>query len=696
MKSTALGKSRRLRSGGPGVSLFPFLAVLICTMGALVPLLSTVTRQARQQALRAAAAKQSAQLEDLKAGREMAQWRITQLQKSRQETESQLGEARLYLGHIEDHARRLRGKLEELHSSGKNLDQAGGEVLRRREALAGELKQGQGQIAAARQRLTDATQAADKRPRSYAVIPYRGPNETHRRPIYVECRVDAVVLQPEGIVFTEKDFEGPLGPGNPLATALRANREYLLRQGGFDPGRDGDPYPLLLVRPDGIVAYYAARKGMESYGSEFGYELIGDDWRLEYQPADPQLAQLLSQTVASARQQQQQLIAAAPRSYGGSHLRGARYRVGPSGGLMREDGSADEEGDNGSGSGYRSGRTAGPYGSNHGSAGDADSGSGGPPSAGTAGTASAPAGPVHPMLPYGQPGPPVGQPGGVGPGTVAMAGDEPASGWHVGTPGTGGASGTLAGTGGAGGTPAGPVLGEPGGSGIGVGPGGSTGLYGSPASTGGASGTPAGTGGASGTLGSGGTLAGNSGPGGTPGPKITRPEDYVMGRPPVEQPPPRGEPPPDAQPGTPLRPGEWHPRPEAPPPKPDDETDKMGRHKKVHSMAEDRGEDWGLRKRSHGIAISRPLRVECYADRLLLVTEPGVAPAKVEPLGPNTEAAIDRFIADVWEHMDAWGMAGKGMYWKPILNVQVAPGGEQRFAEICTLLEGSGLSVVRR
>ena len=43
--------------GTPSVSLFPFLAVLICTMGALVLLLFVVTRQARQQALREAAAK---------------------------------------------------------------------------------------------------------------------------------------------------------------------------------------------------------------------------------------------------------------------------------------------------------------------------------------------------------------------------------------------------------------------------------------------------------------------------------------------------------------------------------------------------------------------------------------------------------------------------------------------------------------
>ena len=59
---------------------------------------------------------------------------------------------------------------------------------------------------------------------------YEGPNQTRRRPIYLECRDDAVMLQPEGIALSESDFEGPMGPGNPLATALRAAREYMLAQ----------------------------------------------------------------------------------------------------------------------------------------------------------------------------------------------------------------------------------------------------------------------------------------------------------------------------------------------------------------------------------------------------------------------------------------------------------------------------------
>ena len=86
------------------------------------------------------------------------------------------------------------------------------------------------------------------------------------------------MLQPEGIELNENDFEGPLGPGNPLAAAVRAAREYMLGQKEFDP-EAGEPYPMLLVRPEGITAYYAAREAMKSWGGRFRLRI--DRERLE-------------------------------------------------------------------------------------------------------------------------------------------------------------------------------------------------------------------------------------------------------------------------------------------------------------------------------------------------------------------------------------------------------------------------------
>jgi len=86
------------------VSLFPFLAVLICTMGALILLLVVLARQARLQADQTAQVEVQRHQEDLQAELEMVQWRIEQLRASRAKTEEQLQQIRLLLGHLEDHA----------------------------------------------------------------------------------------------------------------------------------------------------------------------------------------------------------------------------------------------------------------------------------------------------------------------------------------------------------------------------------------------------------------------------------------------------------------------------------------------------------------------------------------------------------------------------------------------------------------
>ena len=174
---------------------------------------------------------------------------------------------------------------------------------------------------------------------AYTIVPYQGAHGTRRRPIYLECQADRIILQPEGIVFGERDFAGPLDSGNPLDVALRAVREYLTeQQGRIGNGSPEEPYPLLLVRPSGISAYYAARAAMQSWGAEFGYELIGEDWDLEYFPADSALARAVAAAVEPARRRQRAALAAAPSHYGGGAASRPVYSVQPyRGGVVRRD-----------------------------------------------------------------------------------------------------------------------------------------------------------------------------------------------------------------------------------------------------------------------------------------------------------------------------------------------------------------------
>jgi hypothetical protein len=188
------------------------------------------------------------------------------------------------------------------------------------------------------------------------------------------------------------------------------------------------------------------------------------------------------------------------------------------------------------------------------------------------------------------------------------------------------------------------------------------------------------------------------------GQPVETPVDYVAGQPPREQAASTatssdssGK----SRPGRLYRPGEWEDAPEKPPEPPkksdkDEDKDRFGR-KRERPVAEQRGDDWGLHNASRGaMGVTRSIRVECLADKIVVISERGAANNKVIPFGPRTAASVDAFVSAIWEQMDAWGIAGRGMYWRPVLQVHVAPGAEQRFADLSALLEGSGLTVVKK
>jgi len=197
-------------------------------------------------------------------------------------------------------------------------------------------------------------------------------------------------------------------------------------------------------------------------------------------------------------------------------------------------------------------------------------------------------------------------------------------------------------------------------------------------------------------------------PGSTPGTTgVARPEGYINGRPSDGSPPPapaRPEPSSTAAmvPAAPLRPGEWRPSEETNPPKRDpDEAEKEKNEKKKHPYdkvkLDHSQDDWALRNASrHAAAISRPIHVDCYLDRIVLVPEAGSSEPHVIACGNGGRRDADKIVAGVWEIMDGWGMAGREMYWRPVLNFYVAPGAEPRMLDITRSLEGSGLVIERK
>jgi hypothetical protein len=107
------------------------------------------------------------------------------------------------------------------------------------------------------------------------------------------------------------------------------------------------------------------------------------------------------------------------------------------------------------------------------------------------------------------------------------------------------------------------------------------------------------------------------------------------------------------------------------------------------SLAKGRGEGWAAPHLTVGaIAVSRPIIVECHDDRLVVLPE-----RKTIPLDTHTADVVDQLVHIVHDHMHGWGVAGDGLYWKPELVCRVYPNGTIRYAELKSLLDGSGLDV---
>ncbi|HEY1602916.1 MAG TPA: hypothetical protein VGG64_25145 [Pirellulales bacterium] len=320
-------------------SLFTFLDVMLCTLGALIIVLICVVRTAQIKNAEAAP-EAGTEVEELVSQRETVEWRSKHLEAAREQTRAQLRDRRLELSHIEEHSRRLRMQLAELEAAEAALTKDHNDA--QLEGLRSEARRLAGLAADAEKDLEQARKDVRSRRPSYAVVPYEGPNQTMRRPMYIECTGDRIILQPENVELSPDDFAGPLGPGNPLAAGLRAAREYLIDYRGTREGEPGEPYPLLLVRPDGIEMYYAARAGMTSWGSEFGYEFIDQDWKLEYRDPQPAMVESIRVAVQEARIRQRVLARAAPRYYA-ENKPAKWYRASSQGGIVQDSGPTDDD-----------------------------------------------------------------------------------------------------------------------------------------------------------------------------------------------------------------------------------------------------------------------------------------------------------------------------------------------------------------
>jgi hypothetical protein len=317
------------------VSLFPFLPVLLCMMGAMVLLLVLVAWDVRELADNpAAAAVQTMTIEEaeelrqkLKMKTEDADWHTENFTLTRKQAEEELAELQTKLALAERETQKIKDELARLEQLTKQLDSQASTTPEEIEQLKRLLAQQQQRKAEAELELAELQKEAAQKEKSYSIVPHRGPNGTFRRPIYIECRNDKIIIQPEGVELVPNDFQALDRPDNPFDTVLRVIRQYYIDTNQIVRG--SEPYPLLIVRPSGVEMYENARMAAGNWVKDFGYEIVNEDWNIQYPEPNEELRHRLLQQLDTARSRLNGYMAAMRRAepspgYGGN---AAQFRV---------------------------------------------------------------------------------------------------------------------------------------------------------------------------------------------------------------------------------------------------------------------------------------------------------------------------------------------------------------------------------
>jgi len=318
--------SRRDRPG-LSPSLFPFLAVLVCTLGTLILLLALVAQNATDSAQQAALVEPTKPTTEphgltakaVKGMLDEEMFRVTELVSFRDQQTADLENRRDELSHIEEHLESTRDKLKALNDEVVMLTSDAQNTTEIDQQMLSKVRE---QIESEKESIAKLREEAKSRNPRIVIVPHKGPNGTERRPIYVECHSNGVTILPERCPITIQQLEKSSHSANPLDAALRAIRLHAMKY----YGDTAPPYPLLVVRPDGIESYGMARIAMKDWDDQFGYELVPEDIELAFDRPDPNLKQKIDFAIREASSQQQTIQSIAGRGGIGRQSHGEQGR----------------------------------------------------------------------------------------------------------------------------------------------------------------------------------------------------------------------------------------------------------------------------------------------------------------------------------------------------------------------------------
>ena len=372
------------------VELFPFLAVLVCVMGALIFLLLVMTKQLRATAVARAraeaVARQTHQPEPLPeaslvlapdplpssppeaaspisvdsdpqpvapgswtatsradtAAIELAAriaeqatlqktWenRVASLELDVEERQTQLNRQQLLARTVEQQMSALKQDVLR-----RELELA--EIMGRQSAVEDQAPESaaararlEQQIQSLRQQLKQLQDQQRDASTRFAVVPFDGQSGTTRRPILIECTSTGLRFLPEDVTLTPADIEGFIPRFNPLAAGASALIDYWNQP---QHQSNGEPYVMLIVRPDGTLAYYIATKLLSGMQRSFGYELVESDFPLQLPPLDLEAKRVVEEAVRRALVEREQILRATGMGSGGAGGNGTGNGTGRYGG----------------------------------------------------------------------------------------------------------------------------------------------------------------------------------------------------------------------------------------------------------------------------------------------------------------------------------------------------------------------------
>jgi hypothetical protein len=363
------------------VELFPFLAVLVCVMGSLIFLLLVMTKRLRASAVaKALAAVQvvedqqdapllpelapepdappvwssadepprklaAADLDHTRAPtvpppsvvdyaaveaerealRNNWQTQVASLEQRRDDRQTAVNRQQLL-------ARAAQQSIDELRHELLQRESELAQMMGRLSAVQDQLPRGardrallEQQIAALRQQLKQLESQQRDASGRYSIVPFDGKSGTTRRPLLIECTATGIRFLPEDVTLTPAEIEGFTPQYNPLAAGASALINYW-SQPQFSAA--GEPYVMLIVRPDGTLAYYIAMKLLSGTKRAYGYELVTNEMQLQVPPTDPQAKAALEEAIARVLMEREQILRGTRPGLGGGSGGGSGTRAG--------------------------------------------------------------------------------------------------------------------------------------------------------------------------------------------------------------------------------------------------------------------------------------------------------------------------------------------------------------------------------